>query len=75
MERLGWPAVSLIIGLVLGEIMEERLRESLSMSAGDPLIFVERPISLVILIVTALVIVVPLVRDCRSRKRSERSIH
>lgn len=28
--------MSLIIGLVLGEIMEERLRESLSMSAGDP---------------------------------------
>jgi putative tricarboxylic transport membrane protein len=69
LERLDWPAVSLIIGLVLGEIMEERLRESLSMSAGDPMIFIERPISLIILIVTALVIIVPLTMDYRRRKR------
>ena len=68
MERLEWPAVSLIIGLVLGEIMEERLRESLSMSAGDPLIFVQRPISLLILVAAALVIIIPLYRDYRKRK-------
>ncbi len=69
MERLEWPAVSLIIGLVLGEIMEERLRESLSMSVGDPLIFVQRPISLLILIAAALAIIIPLYRDYRKHKK------
>lgn len=72
LNRLNWPAVTLIIGLVLGEILEERLRESLSMSAGSLLIFVERPISLGLLIAAALIIVIPLLVDYRRKSAGKK---
>jgi putative tricarboxylic transport membrane protein len=71
LHRLGWPIVTLVIGLVLGDILEERLRESLRMSGGSLMIFVDRPISLGLIISALLIVVIPLVIDYR-RKRKER---
>lgn len=65
--RLEWPAVTLVIGLVLGELMEERLRESLSMSGGDLLIFFQRPVSLALLLASAAAVIIPLYVDRRRR--------
>jgi putative tricarboxylic transport membrane protein len=66
--RLQWPIVNLVMGVVLGEILEERLRESLSLSEGNPLIFLTRPISLGMIILTALIVVTPLYLDWRRKK-------
>jgi putative tricarboxylic transport membrane protein len=45
MRLLRFEPAPLLIGLVLGPMMEEYLRRSLIVSHGDLLIFVERPIS------------------------------
>ncbi len=66
--RLEWPVVNLVMGVVLGEILEERLRESLSMSEGNPLIFLERPISLFLFVATFLIIVIPVLWDSRKAR-------
>jgi putative tricarboxylic transport membrane protein len=66
--RLQWPVVALVMGLVLGDILEDRLRQSLSISMGDPLVFFKRPISLAIMIAAILVIVVPLIRHRQKRE-------
>lgn len=66
--RLKWPIVNLVVGIVLGEILEERLRESLSIADGSPWIFFERPISIGLLIATALIIIVPLWLDRRKAR-------
>jgi putative tricarboxylic transport membrane protein len=60
--RLEWPVVALVMGLVLGDILEDRLRQSLSLSQGDPLIFLKRPISLTMIILCALVIALPAIQ-------------
>ncbi len=49
MLRNGIPAFPLVIGLVLGPMLEVRLKQSLSLSNGDPMIFIERPIAAVLL--------------------------
>jgi putative tricarboxylic transport membrane protein len=67
--RLGWPIVNLVMGVVLGEILENRLRQSLSLGDGNPLIFLTRPISLGLIIASALLIVIPLLLD-RMRARA-----
>jgi len=67
--RLEWPIVNLVMGVVLGDILEERLRESLSISGGNPMIFLQRPISLFLIIMTALIVIVPLLHDWRKRVR------
>ncbi len=67
--RLKWPIVSLIMGLVLGDIMENRLRQTLSLGDGSLAIFLERPISLIILALTLVTIVLPLLLDRRRAAR------
>jgi putative tricarboxylic transport membrane protein len=68
--RLKWPVVNLVMGVVLGEILENRLRQSLSLGDGNPLIFLKRPISLVLIILTVLIVVIPLYRDRRKMKQA-----
>ncbi len=67
--RFNWPTVNLVMGVVLGGLFEQRLREALSASNGDITVFLQRPISLGILIATVLVILVPCVLDRRKAKK------
>ncbi|MFC5067323.1 tripartite tricarboxylate transporter permease [Flaviflagellibacter deserti] len=46
----------LLLGFILGPMMEEYLRRTLLLSAGDPAVFVTRPISLAMLVVAALLL-------------------
>lgn len=69
--RMKWPVVNLVMGVVLGEILENRLRESLSIGDGNPLIFLTRPISLGLVICTGLIILVPVYMDWRRSKLTE----
>jgi putative tricarboxylic transport membrane protein len=54
-KKLDFPLAPAILTLILGPMMERSLRESLSMSQGDYSIFVTRPISLVLLVITAII--------------------
>jgi len=65
--RMKWPVVNLVMGVVLGEILENRLRESLSIGDGNLLIFLTRPISLAVIMLTVLIVVIPLYQDRRKR--------
>ncbi len=56
--RLRAEAAPLLLGLVLGPLLEQNLRRSMLLSRGDPMIFVERPISLAFLLLGALIILV-----------------
>lgn len=66
--RLEWPIVPWVLGFVLGPIIEQRLRESLSISRGDPMIFLTRPISLGIVIACMLIVIIPVVIDWNKAK-------
>jgi putative tricarboxylic transport membrane protein len=66
MAKLDFPSAPLILGFVLGDSMERALRQSLTMSQGDPMILVDRPISAVLLALAALILVSPLLRRVNS---------
>ncbi|MCB8889154.1 tripartite tricarboxylate transporter permease [Vreelandella malpeensis] len=71
LEKINFPMVSIILGLVLGPIAESELRRSLSMSQGSFEIFLTRPISATLLAVALLLLAVtlfmPLVKRARRR--------
>src|SRR3974390_3406576 len=48
--RLECEPAPMILGFVLGPLMEENLRRAMRISSGDPMIFLNRPISLGLLI-------------------------
>jgi len=60
----------LLLGFVLGPMMEENLRRALLLSRGDPAVFFQRPISLTLLIVSALLLVLVMAPSI-ARKREE----
>ncbi len=62
MNRLDYPAAPMVLALVLGQMLETSLRQSLIIANGNPAIFVSRPISATILALTAMVILWPLIR-------------
>jgi len=51
LRRANIPMVPMILGLVLGPIMERYFRQGIGAAGGDMTIFVTRPVSLVFLIV------------------------
>ena len=66
MRRLDYPSAPLILGLVLGDSMERALRQSLMMSQGELGILVSRPVSAVMLGLTALILLLPLFRKANA---------
>ncbi|WP_029356706.1 tripartite tricarboxylate transporter permease [Bosea sp. 117] len=60
MAKLDFPTTPFVLGFVLGDSLERALRQSLSMSQGDPLILVDRPIAAVLLVVALIILVSPL---------------
>ncbi|MFW6149237.1 MAG: tripartite tricarboxylate transporter permease [Atribacterota bacterium] len=60
MLRMEWPFVTWVLGLVLGPIIEQRMRESLSLSRGNPAIFIQSPICIILFVASILIIAVPL---------------
>jgi putative tricarboxylic transport membrane protein len=66
--KLGCEPAPLVLGFILGPLMEENLRRALLLSRGDPLVFVQRPISLTLLLMAAallLLVVLPAFRKTR----------
>jgi TctA family transporter len=51
--KLETEPAPLLLGFVLGPMMEENLRRALLLSRGDPAVFFQRPISLTLLIISA----------------------
>jgi putative tricarboxylic transport membrane protein len=49
LNRIGYPTVPILLGLVLGPIAESNFRRALLISRGDPLIFVGSVVSIVLI--------------------------
>src|ERR1700760_1020914 len=73
-HKLGCGGGPFLLRFLLGPLMEENLRRSMVLSFGDPAIFVQRPISLVILLLTLgliLLIIAPQFRQTREEAFQE----
>ena len=69
--KLECEPAPLLLGFVLGPLMEENLRRAMLLSRGDPTVFFTRPISLAMLIAAAglllLIVAAELPQDARRR--------
>ncbi|MCC6007556.1 MAG: tripartite tricarboxylate transporter permease [Rhodobacteraceae bacterium] len=66
---LRFQTAPLVLGLILGPMMEENLRRSLLISRGDPMVFLERPISATFLGLAGLLLVWLVVSEIRRRRQ------
>jgi TctA family transporter len=68
LAKLECEPAPLLLGYVLGPLLEENLRRALLISRGDPTVFFTRPISLVFMIATVLILVVMVVPAARGKR-------
>ncbi len=71
-----FPMAPMILGFILGGMMENNLRRALTISDGSLSFLWERPITLSILVVTIIILFMPLISDyfakIRNKKRESR---
>ena len=70
MRRFDFPTAPVIVGMILGPMAEAQLRNGLAIGEGKWTILIERPVSLILLIITALVLIVPPLMRARDRRRA-----
>lgn len=67
MNKFEFEAAPLVLAMVLGPMMEPALKRSLILSMGSPLIFFERPISLLLMVSAGLLLLVPALLRIKKR--------
>lgn len=57
MVKFGFPIAPLLIGFILGPLVEVSLRQSMVLSDNSPMVFLERPVAAIFLALTAIVVI------------------
>ena len=68
MRRYGFSVVPVIIGLILGELVEGTLRQSLVIFEGNWLLFFTRPIAITFFILSLIALIFPLLRKKKNEQ-------
>lgn len=72
MRRYDFPTAPVIIGMILGPLAEQEFRRAMTISQGDLMIFIEKPLSLTLLLLAVLAAMSPTIMAyiAKSRARS-----
>ncbi len=73
MKRYGFPVVPLILGLVLGGIIEDNFRKSLVFSDGSYSIFLTNPFALVFLTLAVVMLLAPTVKPWLAARKAKKA--
>ena len=70
LRKLDYPVAPAVLAIVLGPLAERSLRQSLLASQGDPLVFLERPISLTCILIALALVMVPVYQKMKRKKNA-----
>ena len=68
MRRFDFPTAPVVVGMILGPLAEAQLRNAMSIGEGSAMVFVQRPVSLVLIGVVVAVLVLPRIFKAYSAK-------
>jgi putative tricarboxylic transport membrane protein len=71
MRRFSFPTAPVVVGMILGPLAEAQLRNAISIGEGSALIFLQRPMSLTLLVIVVVVLLAPRVIKQFSRRSIE----
>ena len=70
MRRFDFPTAPVIVGMILGPLAEAQLRNAMSIGEGSAIVFVQRPVSLILIGVVVAVLVLPRLGKFWSRRQT-----
>ena len=71
LNRHGYPSAPLLLGFVLGPLIEENFRRALVLSDSQLTTFIERPISLVFLLMTGAILIFSFLRKTQKSGKAD----
>lgn len=75
MRRFDFPTAPVIVGMILGPLAEAQLRNALSIGEGSWMVFLQRPMSVVLLLVTVALLLLPrLARYLAGRRQADEAL-
>lgn len=69
-RKFNFPLAAMVLGVILGPMLEENFRQSLMMSSGDFSVFFTRPIALVLIIISFIILFLPIFKNIIGRMRT-----
>ena len=69
MRRFDFPTAPVVVGMILGPLAEAQLRNAMSIGEGKWSVFVERPVSLALIVIILAVLILPRVLKRRAERR------
>lgn len=72
MRKLDFPIPPLVIGLVLGNLAETNLRRAMLLGSGNPLIFFTRPLSVLIIGVSMMLLFSPAIKGFVQKRKQHK---
>jgi putative tricarboxylic transport membrane protein len=66
--KFGFEPAPLLLGFVLGKLMEEKLRQALVIARGDLMVFIDRPLSATLLALALAILIIALLPAIRQRR-------
>ena len=73
LKKARFPLPPLVLAIVLGYMIESNFRRSLLMGEGSPMIFIERPLALVLLVIALVSMGLPLLGNWRRQRMGSSS--
>ena len=70
MRRFDFPTAPVVIGMILGPLAEAQLRNAVSIGEGSAMVFLQRPMSVFMIVVILAVLIVPRLLQYRASRRS-----
>ncbi|MBD7958977.1 MULTISPECIES: tripartite tricarboxylate transporter permease [Comamonas] len=74
MRRFDFPTAPVVVGMILGPLAEAQMRNAVAIGEGSFAIFLQRPMSLTLVIIVLLVLVVPRVLQHWATKRAANNV-
>ena len=69
MRRFDFPTAPVVVGMILGPLAEAQLRNAISIGEGSAMVFLERPMSLALLVAVVAVLALPQLLKYRADRR------
>ncbi len=70
MRRFDFPTAPVVVGMILGPLAEAQLRNAVSIGEGSAMVFLQRPMSLTLIIVVLCVLVLPRVMRAMALRKA-----
>jgi putative tricarboxylic transport membrane protein len=70
-NKVGIPKVPLAFGFIIGPMLEKNFRQGLTLSRGNPAIFFSKPLAVILLLLTAVVLISPVVSSMLKKSKAQ----